>query len=254
MGCATGFVRGLFFVFNFIFWILGIVVLGIGIYSRIETDTWRELVNSDTIFETANLLIAAGVIVAIIGFLGCCGAIKKWQWMLVVYSILVLVIFALEVVAGAYAYAKRDKVEAKLKKGIELAVHTNYKEDGLASDGLTQAVDWFQQNVKCCGSTGPASWRDSQWYDSRPANSTTEVPKSCCKNKSNGCNENIKITNTSTVIYTSGCIAEGKRFAKDNLWLIGGVGVGIAVVELLGIFFAMCLCCAFKNESDNEVV
>ena len=41
MGCATSFVRGLFFAFNFVFWVLGLVVLGIGIYSRIETDTWR---------------------------------------------------------------------------------------------------------------------------------------------------------------------------------------------------------------------
>merc|ERR1711959_389276 len=99
MGCATNVVRGLFFVFNFVFWVLGIVVLGIGIYSRIETDTWKDLINSETIFETANLLISAGVIVAVIGFLGCCGAIKKWQWMLVVYSVLVLVIFTLEIVA-----------------------------------------------------------------------------------------------------------------------------------------------------------
>ena len=56
---------------------------------RIDTENlfWRsfltqlflplDLINLDTIFETANLLIAAGVIVAIIGFLGCCGAIKK---------------------------------------------------------------------------------------------------------------------------------------------------------------------------------
>jgi len=251
MGCATSMVRGLFFAFNFVFWVLGIVVLAIGIYSRIETDTWKDLINSETIFETANLLIAAGVIVAVIGFLGCCGAIKKWQWMLVVYSILVLVIFALEIVAGAYAYAKRDKVEKNLTAGIRKAVEKNYGEAGTASEGMTKAIDWFQEKVKCCGSTGPDDWKSSTWYSKRTANSTADVPKTCCKSQTTGCNEDISSKNGT--IYTSGCIKEGTQFAKDNMWLIGGVGIGIAVVELLGIFFALCLCCAFKNE-DSEVV
>jgi len=252
MGCGTNVARGLFFFFNFVFWILGIVVLGIGIYSRIETDTWRTLINSETIFETANLLIAAGVIVAVIGFLGCCGAIKKWQWMLVVYSVLVLVIFAMEVVAGAYAYSKREKVEQKLTEGIKLAVGKNYGADGTASDGMTKAIDWFQENVKCCGSIGPGDWKkDSEWHRKLPANETVDVPMSCCKVKTIGCNANTASKNNT--IYTAGCIDQGKKFAKDNLWLIGGVGVGIAVVELMGIVFAFCLCCAFKKE-DNEVV
>jgi len=251
MGCATSLVRGLFFAFNLVFWILGIVVLGIGIYSRIETDTWKDLIDTETIFETANLLIAAGVIVAVIGFLGCCGAIKKWQWMLVIYSILVLVIFALEVVAGAYAYAKRDKVEAKLTEGIRKTVEKNYGQPGQASEGMTKGVDWFQENVKCCGSTGPSDWKSSVWYSKRPANSTADVPKTCCKSQTTGCNENIAVKNNT--VYTTGCIEAGTQFAKDNMWLIGGVGIGIAVVELLGIGFALCLCCAFKNEG-NEVV
>jgi len=254
MGCATNVVRGLFFVFNFIFWVLGIVVLAIGIYSRIETDTWKDLINSETIFETANLLIAAGVIVAVIGFFGCCGAIKKWQWMLVVYSILVLVIFALEIVAGAYAYAKKDKVEAKLTEGIENTIKSNYDEDGTANDGLTEAIDWFQKNVKCCGWSNPGNWKESKWSEKMGSNKTADVPKSCCKSDSSGCNVNIGVAgNYSSKIYSAGCIPEGKQFVKDNMWLIGGVGIGIAIIELMGIGFALCLCCAFKKEGSEVV-
>ena len=170
--------------------------------------------------------------------------------MMVVYSILVLVIFAMEIVAGAYAYTKRDKVEQRLTDGIQKAVETNYGEAGTASDGMTKAIDWLQENVKCCGSTGPGDWTTSQWYRKRSANDTAEVPKTCCKTQSTGCNVNTASKDT---IYKAGCIGEGKKFAKDNLWLIGGVGVGIAVVELLGIGFAMCLCCAFKKEEDEVV-
>lgn len=183
MGCATNVVRGLFFAFNLIFWLLGIAVLAIGIYSRVENDTWQDLIDMNTIYETANLLIAAGVIVAVIGFLGCCGAIKKWQWMLIVYSILVLLIFVLEIVAGAYAYSKRDKVQTKLTSGLRDGIQINYDEKGTASVGLTKAIDWFQENVKCCGADGPDDWKKSKWYKKMSTNATADVPSSCCKKK-----------------------------------------------------------------------
>jgi len=250
MGCGTNIVRGLFFAFNLLFWILGIVVLGIGVYSRVENDTWKELIDSETIFETSNLLIAAGVIVTIIGFLGCCGAIKKYQWMLVTYAIIVLLIFVLEIVAGAYAYSKREKVQEELTKGLTKGLQKNYDEADKANEGVTKAMDWFQQNVKCCGATGPEDWLKSKWYEKK-TNKTEKVPKSCCRSVKSGCNINVSWNSQS--IWNYGCVARGKDFAKDNLWLIGGVGVGIAIVELFGIGFAFCLCMAFRKD-ENEVV
>ena len=35
-----------------------------------------------------------------------------------------------------------------------------------------------------------------------------------------------------TYFLTQGCIEQGKTFVKDNLYLVGGVGVGIAVVQV----------------------
>ena len=53
-------VRIFFFIFNFLFWLLGLLSIGIGVYSRIQTDAWKELVDSNTIYEASNLLIIAG--------------------------------------------------------------------------------------------------------------------------------------------------------------------------------------------------
>jgi len=251
MACATNMVRYAFFLFNLLIWILGIVVLGVGIWSRVENDTWRDLIDMDTIFQASNLLIAAGIIVAALGFLGCCGAIKKVQSMLVGYSLLVFLIFVLEIAAGAYAYTKREKVEQKLTEGVQKGISTNYGKTDKASLGLTIAIDWFQQTVKCCGAAGPADWNTgTNYWNTHNNTAHNAVPESCCKVQKAGCN--AKVANAT--VYTRGCIAAGKEYAIGNVKLIGSVGVGIAIVELFGIAFAMCLCSAFRREERGEPI
>lgn len=232
MGCGTSFVRYLFFAFNFIFWVLGIVVFAMGIYSRVETDGWKALIDTSTLFVAANLLIASGVIVATLGFFGCCGAIKKWQWMLIIYSILVILIFILEIIAGGLAYQNKAKVQAALTKGLNKGIKENYGKTDSLSKGITKAIDILQRKVKCCGSNS------SKDFPNGP-------PDSCCEIEKKDCGK------IPANLWTKGCIEEGKTFVKDNLWLIGGVGVGIAIVQLLSIAFAVGLICAFKKEEKE---
>jgi len=255
MGCATNTAKYLFFAFNFIFFVLGIATLGVGIYSRVENDSWSELIDTSSMFSAANLLIAGGVIVAIIGFLGCCGAIKEVRILLIIYSVVVILIFILEIAGGAYAYTKRDEVEEKLTEGLKKAVTKEYgKEDDTAAEGMTKAVDWFQENVKCCGIDNPNEWQTSAWATLNGGTITeVKAPDSCCTDISKGCGKDIS-QYSSSAIHQKGCVAAGKTFVKDNLYLVGGVGVGIAVVQLLSIVFAVCLICAFRDAEKNGTV
>jgi len=250
-GCGTQFVRYLFFAVNIIFWILGIVLLAIGIYSRVETDGWQKLTDLNIFFNAANLLIAAGVIVMIIGFLGCCGAWKKWKPLLMVYSALVILIFILEIAGGGYAYNNSDKVQTELTKALKTGVNADFGETSVAAKALTKAMNYFQKKVKCCGATNSTDWLTSKWYTKM--NVTTNppiVPESCCRTVKTGCNVGLN-SYDSTKIYSEGCVDKGKQYVKDNLWLIGGVGVGIGVVQLLSLIFAIGLICSFKNEEKG---
>lgn len=205
----------------------------------------------DTIAQASNLLIAAGIIVAMLGFLGCCGAIKKLQPLLIAYAILVMLIFILEIAGGAYAYTKTEAVEKKLTSGVQDAISKSYGKSDKASMGLTIAIDWFQATVKCCGSSGPKDWSGTYWYTHNNTNPHMAVPKSCCKDPTVAkCNEKI----SNATIYTTGCITAGKEYAKGNMKLVGGVGVGIAIVELFGIAFALCLCSAFRREERGDPI
>ena len=64
------------------FQLLGIAILSVGIWSRID-GSWISPVGDHVIENAANMMIASGIIVIIIGFLGCCGAVRKSQCMLI---------------------------------------------------------------------------------------------------------------------------------------------------------------------------
>lgn len=249
VSCGPKIVQYVFFAFNLLIWILGIVVLGVGISSHAKVGTWKSLIDlGGSISRAANLLIAAGVIVALLGFLGCWGAIKKIRPLLVVYSVLVLLIVILEIAAGAYAYNKREKVEAKVADAVKKGIDENYARGDSASLLITKAIDLIQAKIKCCGADGPDDYQDSYWAQNNSTGNAT-VPMSCCKEQVNGCNINVEAN--STTIYNKGCISQGKVWAEKNMMYLVDVGIGIAIVELAGIVCAVCLWWSFKNDYNE---
>jgi len=97
LSCGAQCLRILMFVFNFIFFVLGLLLLGLGAYSRVQAKDYDSVLGDDgTVASAGNLLIAAGVLVAIIGFVGCCGAWKKTTVLLGIFAALVILIFIVE--------------------------------------------------------------------------------------------------------------------------------------------------------------
>ncbi|XP_076578972.1 CD9 antigen-like [Chaetodon auriga] len=73
------------FIFNFVFWLAGTAVLAVGLWLRFDSRTAGlfEGEESPTVFFTGvYILIAAGVLMMVVGILGCCGAIKESPCML----------------------------------------------------------------------------------------------------------------------------------------------------------------------------
>jgi CD63 antigen len=47
-----------------------------------------------------------------------------------------------------------------------------------------------------------------------------------------------------------GCYTELKDFVKDKIVVIGGIGLGFAFIQIIGILFACCLGLAVKKEYE----
>ncbi|KAF0029754.1 hypothetical protein F2P81_018859 [Scophthalmus maximus] len=102
----------LLFVFNFLFWVGGAAVLGVGVWTLVEKSDYLSLLASSTFAVSAYILILAGSLVVVTGFLGCCAVIREQRSCLSTYFFCLLFIFLIELVAGvlAYVYYQRSRV------------------------------------------------------------------------------------------------------------------------------------------------
>uniref|UniRef100_A0A8C6XWA1 CD9 molecule n=1 Tax=Naja naja TaxID=35670 RepID=A0A8C6XWA1_NAJNA len=111
---GTKCIKYLLFGFNFVFWLAGTAVLGIGLWLRFDSQN-KDIFQSDgstsNFYTGIYILIGAGALIMLVGFLGCCGAIQESQCMLgLVIFHLPSCHFALEVAAAIWGFSNKEKV------------------------------------------------------------------------------------------------------------------------------------------------
>ncbi|KAJ8363407.1 hypothetical protein SKAU_G00122380 [Synaphobranchus kaupii] len=96
------------FLFNGIIFVAGAAVLGVGVWVKVDGGSLLAVIGNiedapaelSQLLNVGYLLIAVGAVLLIMGFLGCCGAVKESRCMLLLFFVIVLVVFIAEV-AGA---------------------------------------------------------------------------------------------------------------------------------------------------------
>lgn len=223
-------IKYLMFFFNFLFWLSGLVLIVIGAIIRDKYGDYFSY--ADNKFASAAVfIIIVGVVVFVIGFLGCCGAVKENYCMVTTFAVLLAIIFILEIVAGALGFTYKAKVKDVATKAVNKAI-----KDYGPQNAATKLMDWAQHKLKCCGSAGPGDYTKRNTTASCGAGKGV---KSCHDDKD--CKKKL---------YSVGCKSKLIDFIKENLVVIGGVAVGVAFIQLLGIIFACFLMKAIKGEYE----
>ncbi|XP_014774647.1 CD151 antigen isoform X2 [Octopus bimaculoides] len=230
--CSNLVLKYMFLVFNFFFWISGIVLLVIGIWLVREKHHYIELLDNNSFPVATYLLIAAGASILVIGLLGCIGAINNASLLLLIYSMFLLVIFLLEVIAGTVACMYGDSMNAELKKSLNHTMLESYR----YNREKTEAIDKMQITFHCCGAGYYKDWRASRWLR-LDKNTENKTPDSCCRTPSDGCAKRDHPSN----IYHKGCARKLEEFFRDNLYIIGSVGLGLCCLQIIGTALACCL-------------
>lgn len=236
-------IKYLVFIFNFLFFLVGCGLLGIGIYSKVGDndyiDVAEDLSSISEYITLGNILIAVGVIILIVAFFGCCGAIMENQTMLTIFFSLLLLIFILELAGGIYGFVNRDEIENQLEKDFNDAIQKKYFDSG-DNSFVKKTIDKFQTDFKCCGFNGFEDWQQSTYY----ANKST-IPKSCCKDQSD--QSPCPASRDPKDFNQKGCFVEVMDFFKENAYAAAACGIAFAVLQVLGLVFSMCLICALKR-------
>merc|ERR550534_19875 len=186
--------------------------------------------DEDTLRTAAYILIGFGVFVFLVGFCGCCGAIRRSKCLLGFYIFFLVVVCAGELAAGVYVAVFKGDAEDKLNTGLTDSIKERY-----GSGGITTAWDALQNELNCCGGLGPDDYINSTWADSAGGN---KLPKSCCVT---GQSEADCQAMTSGY-HTTGCKQKVIDWVNDKAVILIGVGCGIAALELIGLVCAICFC------------
>ncbi|XP_060046251.1 tetraspanin-11 isoform X2 [Erinaceus europaeus] len=225
----TVYLKYLLFIFNFFFWAGGAAVLAVGVWTLVEKSGYLGVLASSTFTASAYILLFAGSLVMLTGFLGFSAIVREDRGCLSTYFCLLLVIFLVELVAGVLAHVYYQRLSEELKQHLTQTLAEKYGQPGAAD--ITASVDRLQQDFKCCGSNSSADWQFSTFVLSQEAQGR-RVPDSCCKTVVPHCGRRLHPSNVYKV--EGGCISKLEHFLADHLLLMGAVGIGVACLQNTG--------------------
>jgi len=239
-------IKYLLFGFNLVFAITGLTLIITGGVIQGAYSQYLDFLG-DQFFNTPVLLVVVGCIIFCITFFGCCGAVKENHCMTVTFSVLLALIFIIELGAGISGYMMRSQVheiaETNMEKGL-----LNYGKEG--AQGVTETWNIIQHELHCCGAQEYHDWVNTTFSGDKDGN----VPDSCCQTDVEGCGAGIlnkSPEEAAKVIYTKGCLSKFEELIVGNVATVGSLGVVIALIQVVGVIFACCLARNIKSQYET---
>ncbi|XP_071953902.1 tetraspanin-33-like isoform X2 [Antedon mediterranea] len=254
--CGHRILRIILFLYDVGFWLIGVVILGVGIYAEIEKKDYQAVV--DVLLTPTIFMIVVGSFMFILGFIGCIGALRENITLLRIFGITLAVVFALQLIGAILALAFRGQTQQLVKDGLQHSIRNYYNDPDIQF-----AVDAMQTNFECCGGADFNDWDGNIYFmctDSHRSASSCGVPYTCCvvpKDEmipNTQCGNGIRegVTNRLELqgkIYISGCVDAFSTWLEDNLALIAGVILGFALPQVAGIWMTFGFIQQIKDEN-----
>ncbi|XP_060033299.1 CD81 antigen [Erinaceus europaeus] len=232
-GC-TKCIKYLLFVFNFVFWLAGGVILGVALWLRHDPKTsnllYLELGDRaapNTFYVGIYILIAVGAVMMFVGFLGCYGAIQESQCLLATFFACLVILFACEVAAGIWGFVNKDQVAKDMKQFYDQAAQQTIVDDEDAANKAKAVVKTFHQTLNCCGSSTLSAL-------------TNTVLRTVCPEGLNYGGPNL---------HKEECHPRIDELFSQKLYLIGIAAIVVAVIMIFEMILSMVLCCGIRNSS-----
>lgn len=267
--------RILVIILTAIIWIIGGVVLGFSIWLRLDFWINQYVGASDELQKYTigvYIFIATGSLIILFGIVGVYGAARPDKWALVAYLIFLPLILMLMIGGGVYGYIYREEIEGTIRNSqiLREMVQKKYGID----DKVTNAFDYMQWELKCCGGTSYTDYLQSVWMlnDLHYQNRRDKAPLTCCqdywKYKDAPGSEfsycsiylidpdtsgNILPSDLNGKLFRQGCGDAIVEFFEENIGIIAAIGfsiVGLLFIDI--IFVSLLLFYLRKSPAPNE--
>ncbi|XP_020792115.1 tetraspanin-5a [Boleophthalmus pectinirostris] len=245
------------FGFNILFWLLGMALVGIGLWAWSEKGVLSNISSITDLggLDPVWLFMVVGGVMFILGFAGCIGALRENTFLLKFFSVFLGIIFFLELTTGVLAFVFKDWIKDQLNLFINNNIRA-YRDD----IDLQNLIDFTQEYWECCGAFGADDWNLNIYFnctDGNPSRERCGVPFSCCTKDpaedviNTQCGYDIRAKPDSEqkdYINVKGCVPQFEKWLQENLTLVAGIFIGVALLQIFGI------CLAQNLVSDIEAV
>ncbi|XP_070842444.1 tetraspanin-1-like [Chaetodon trifascialis] len=247
--CCSSFLKIMMFIFNGAIFLAGAAILGVGVWVRVDSSSLLDLLNYEEdegssglehLYTISYVAIAIGAVLVIIGFLGCCGAVRESKCMLLTFFSIVLIIFLIEVAGAVVLIVFKDTAGDLLqdvRHKISNNINTKYGDD----EELTSRWKSTMEQFRCCGINNYTDFIDSPFNNEQGA-----FPTQCCNGtiSEDSCSQAL-----AEMADVDGCFDKLLQLIKDNAVIIAGVALGIAALEIAAMVVSMVLYCRIGNKA-----
>ncbi|XP_069623857.1 tetraspanin-33-like isoform X1 [Ranitomeya imitator] len=233
------------FISCYIFWVASGLLIAVGFYAKLCKETG--VVDSLTA-DPAILLIVVGMLMFIITFFGCMGALRDVHLLLKIFAGLLIVVLILQLVAAVLGFIFSGMVLDKASS-VMLRAIIYYREDL----DLQNFIDYIQKKFECCGVNSYKDWSTNIYFYCRDANPSLErcgVPYSCCIKEKDQIvintmcgyeTQNLMSWQAEERIFIDGCLDKIVSWGRGNLLFLGYIALGLILLEIVVICLAVVL-------------
>ncbi|XP_047412840.1 tetraspanin-1 [Sciurus carolinensis] len=241
MQCFS-FIKTMMILFNTLIFLCGAALLAVGIWVSVDGPSFLKIFGplSSSAMQFVNVgyfLIAAGVVLFVLGFLGCYGAKSENKCALLMFFFILLLIFVAEVAAAVVVLVYTTMAEQFLALVVVPAIKKDY---GSQKD-FTQVWNSTMEGLKCCGFNNYTDFEDSPYFKQNQL-----FPPFCCINNINRTVEEPCTAQKAQEKDVQGCFEQLLYDIRTNAVTVGGVAFGIGALELAAMIVSMYLYCHLK--------
>ncbi|XP_049573940.1 tetraspanin-15 isoform X1 [Syngnathus scovelli] len=235
--CSYVFLKFTLFFYAIIWWLIGALILAIGIYAEVERQRYKTL---DGVFlAPALILILLGIVMFVVSLIGMLASLRDNILLLKVFMYTLVVCLILELLGGILALVFRNQTEDLLNKNIRRGI-VNYYDDL----DFKNIMDFVQKEFKCCGGQGYKDWSVNMYHNcSGRSPLACGVPYTCCVTKQNEVVNTLcgyKVLEQERLdlidnIHIRGCTDAFFIWLMDNYKIMAGLLLGILLPQFFGV-------------------
>ncbi|XP_063793982.1 tetraspanin-15 [Pseudophryne corroboree] len=227
--------------YSTIFWLIGALVLTIGIYAEVERQKYKTL--HGAFLAPAIILILLGVVMFVVSFIGVLASLRDNLCLLQVFMYTLGVCLLLELTGGIIALIFRNQTMDFLNNNIRRGIKNYY--DDLDFKNI---MDFVQKQFKCCGGAEYMDWEGNEYHScTAPGPLACGVPYTCCiTNKTAVMNtlcgyQAMKYDRVAAqeFIHVRGCTNAVIIWFLDNYTIMAGALLGILLPQFLGVLLSL---------------